>query len=284
MREHALHLLARRARRRRRRGRTRGPAPRAIARTRAARAGPSSSSGIHSSSRCTRLPKSRPPVLATAATGGGAPARARGASPRRARYGRSAARATSSRARALPARGHARRRPRRSTSAHSSRPRPGVSGRGSVSASTTRTSASPVGGQRVDQLLPEAADRGVDRRARHDQQVARARAGDVEQPPRLGARLLLVLAHEHVPAGRLAAAAEADRDLALVPERHGVDRRVGVVVGVEERHHRRLEALGLVDRQHAHGVGVARPRRGQVGLLARVLDAVLRAGSRSRAA
>ena len=44
---------------------------------------------------------------------------------------------------------------------------------------------------------------------------------------------------------------------------------------VEDRHHRGLEALGLVHGEDADGVRIAGPRHGQVGLLAGGLRALL---------
>ena len=129
--------------------------------------------------------------------------------------------------------------------------------------------------QAVGELLPEAARVRVHRRAGDHEEVARARAGHVEEPPRLRAALLLLPPHERVPVGRLAAAAEADRDPPLAPQRHGARRRVAAVVRVEESHDRGLEPLRLVDREDAHRVGVAGAGGGEVRLLARVPDPVL---------
>ena len=217
-------------------------------------------------------------------TGGGRAARGQARGGDRHVAARSAPRATQLAPRCcLPARGHrvaalgARRAPQ-------SRARVPALGRASVSASTTRTSASRRGGQRVDEVLPEGAERGVERRPRHDQQVAGARAGDVEQAPRLGAGLLLLL---RTSASQPGGWQPSRKPIAIWPSSQSGTVSIGayaVVGGVVERDDRRLEALGLVDRQDADGVGVAGARRRQVGLLARVLRCAPRAGSRSRAA
>ena len=162
-----------------------------------------------------------------------------------------------------------RRRPPASASSRRSPPLSSRSMVGGSPASTTQDVGVGLRGQRGDEVLPEGAHARVRRRRGDDEEVARARAGDVQQPPALGVGADLLLGREHVPARRLAALAEADRDRALRPLRDEVDGRAEVVGGVVERDDRRLQPLGLVDREDAHGVGIARPRGGQVRLLAR---------------
>ena len=137
-----------------------------------------------------------------------------------------------------------------------------------------------VGGVRQARLklAPEVPAARVRWRLGNDEQVARPRAGHVEQAPRLGPRLALLALDEGVPVRGLAALAEADGQRALLPQRD-VHAGAGVVGGVEERHDRGLEALGLVHGEDAHGVRIARPRGGQVGLLARARDALLPGGA-----
>ena len=181
-----------------------GASASAIARTRSARPSSASSSGTHSRRRWTRLPKSRP-----AGAGRGRRGRGRG-SRREAGGGDGRVRPLRGAGHELlplrlPARGHrvaalgARERPQLAAA-------PGHLGRGD----RLRVDHAHVGvrrrGQAVDELLPEAAHVGVDRRPGDDEQVARARAGHVQQPPRLRPRLLLLPPHERVPVRRLAAA------------------------------------------------------------------------------
>ena len=276
--------LRRGARRRpRRRGRTRARAPRPSrgGAPRARRPRPRGAPTRGGGGRGCRSRARRPRRRRARAAGPSAP---RGGWRRPARSSRSAARATRS-FRSAFQRAATASPPSAFAIAHSSRPRPPTSDRGTASASTTRTSASRRRGQAAStSVLPELAHVGVHRRPGDDQEVARARAGHVEEPARLRPPLLLLPPHEGVPVRGLAAPAEADRDPPLLPERHRGDRRVAAVVGVVERHDRRLEALRLVDREDAHRVGVARTGRGQVRLLARVLDPVLEEAARSRAA
>ena len=107
------------------------------------------------------MPKSRPPRRPRVATGGGA-VRSTSRVADTGRNGRSAARSTSS-WRSLCQRAATASPPSALDSAHSSRPRPGVSGRASVSASTTRTQASLVCGSASTssfQNAPSAASSG----------------------------------------------------------------------------------------------------------------------------
>ena len=109
-----------------------------------------------------------------------------------------------------------------------------------------------------------------------DQQVARARAGHVQEPPgppppRAPSRR----AESTSQPGGWQPSRKPDGDRALRPLRDEVDRRAVVVGGVVERDHRRLQPLGLVDGEDAHGVGIAGPRRGEVRLLARGADPLL---------
>ena len=220
------------------------------------------SSGIHSRMRCTRLPKSRPPPAPAAETTAGGAVRAGHPGGR---DGNERAVATPSSMRALargvPARGHrvpalGARTATRKSIAGSRSPR-----RGSVSASTTRTSASDAAGSgftRSRQNEPVRASCGG---ARDHEQVARPRARHVQQPARLRPRPRLLLRDQLRPSP--AAGSRARKPTAivpLVPQRDRVGAAVEVVGGVVEDHDRRLQPLRLVDGQDAHGVAVARAR------------------------
>ena len=192
----------------------------------APRARGSRRSGIHSRMRCTRLPKSRPPARRRATTAAAAPSAPR---PRVAEIGHEradgAAPRCSCRALARPSARPPRRRPPAPASARRSTPPSRASARGQRVGVHDRARRRPgCGGQLRDQVAarrrPTRASAGG---TRDHEQVARARAGHVQQPPRLRPGASPPRARPARPSP--AAGSRARKPTAIVPSSQSGDRR-----------------------------------------------------------